>query len=211
MMALYGLLWMMWWFFWMALEGGELTVELYGVTWAPVIAGFRTGGPFAWSRYPLAFGYLEFLWSLGFLVQSTTAVLKVVPIAIVVTLLWLRFVADRRRLRRYGDVYRRYMQHTPLLIPRIRTSAAIMQILRRRRRRQTSGRVDQRLGRSEHAPDEQATGQNHLSRSTAANIPPRRGLQGFAATWASRRNGSMMLPCSHCTEEHHEATMHPGH
>ncbi|MBC7236999.1 MAG: hypothetical protein H5T69_14250 [Chloroflexi bacterium] len=133
--AIYGLFWVVWWFFWVAIEGGDQTIELYNITWAPVTRPFCTDGPFAWCRYPLAFGYLEFLWGLGFLVQSTTAVLKMVPFTVLIMVLYLRFVVDRQRLRRYGEAYRRYLKATPLFIPRIPDRSVIMHIFRRRKRR----------------------------------------------------------------------------
>jgi protein-S-isoprenylcysteine O-methyltransferase Ste14 len=133
--ALYGLFWIVWWFFWTAIEGGSETIDLYNVTWAPVTTDFVTTGPFEWCRYPLAFGYLEFVWGLGFLVQSSTAVLVVIPIAAVVTILYLWFVPERRKLRVYGDSYRRYRKSAALFLPRIPGSATILHILDRRKRR----------------------------------------------------------------------------
>lgn len=135
LMALYGLFWVVWWFFWIAIEGGDRAIELYNVTWAPVTQAFCTEGPFAWCRYPLAFGYLEFLWGLGFLVQSTTAVLKAVPLAALGMVFYLRFVVDRRRLCHHGEAYRNYFRATPLFIPRIPNRAAITHLFRRRKRR----------------------------------------------------------------------------
>lgn len=132
--ALYGLFWIMWWFFWTAIEGGEETIELYGVTWAPTTSVFVGGGPFDWCRYPLAFGYLEFVWGLGFLVQSTTTVLKAVPLAAVATILYLLLIQERRKLREYGQVYQAYRDETPLFIPRIPDRAAVLHIFRRRKR-----------------------------------------------------------------------------
>jgi protein-S-isoprenylcysteine O-methyltransferase Ste14 len=132
--ALYGLFWIVWWWFWIAIEGGQQTIELYNVTWAPVTKGFCTNGPFEWCRHPLAFGYLEFLWGLGFLVQSTTTVLKVVPALTVITLIVLWLVVERRLRRTHGSAYRRYQQQAPLFIPRIPDRAAILHVFRRRRR-----------------------------------------------------------------------------
>ena len=135
LVALYGLFWIAWWFFWTAIEGGEEIITLYGLTWAPVGDGLVRTGPFEWVRYPLAFGYLEFLWGLGWLVQSSTAVLKIVPALAVLTLLYLRFVLDRRREQTLGDRYRHYRRSTPLFIPRIPSSAAILHVFKRRKRR----------------------------------------------------------------------------
>ena len=135
MAALYGLFWITWWFFWVAIEGGEQEIDVYNVRWAPVTSGFATGGPFEWLRYPLVFGYLEFLWGLGFLMQSSTAVVKLVPALAVAAAAFLLIVVEPRRARRYGDSYRRYRKSTPLIIPRIPNRAAMMTLFRRRRRR----------------------------------------------------------------------------
>lgn len=134
-MALYGLFWIAWWFFWSAIEGGEEEFELYGVRWAPVATDFVRDGPFKWLRYPLAFGWLEFLWGLGFLVQSTTVVLKVVPILVVAVVIYLVVVVERRKLRAHGSEYRQYRNVAPLIVPRIPNRAAILNLFRRRRRR----------------------------------------------------------------------------
>ena len=134
-MALYGLFWIVWWFFWSAIEGGEGKMEMYRVRWAPVTTNFVRDGPFEWLRYPLAFGYLEFLWGLGFLVQSTTTVLYVVPAMAIVAIAYLRLVVDRRKVKQHGEAYRRYRKATPLLIPRVPDSAVIMNLFKRRKRR----------------------------------------------------------------------------
>ena len=134
-MALYGLFWITWWFFWSAKEGGEEEFELYGVRWAPLTTDFVRDGPFKWLRYPLAFGWLEFLWGLGFLVQSTTVVLKVVPVLAVVVVIYLLVVVERRKLGAHGLEYRQYRNVAPLIVPRIPSSAAILNLFRRRRRR----------------------------------------------------------------------------
>ncbi len=134
MMALYGLFWIMWWFHWSALEGGRERIRLYTVEWAPLEGGFCRDGPFQWLRYPLAFGYLEFLWGLGFLVQSTTLVLKVFPLLAMAVVVYLLAVAEPRKRRRYGDAYRAYRRETPLVVPRIPPNAAILRAWRRRRR-----------------------------------------------------------------------------
>jgi len=133
--ALYGLFWIFWWFSWIAIDGGEKEIALYNVTWAPVTSDFVTNGPFEWLRYPLAFGYLEFLWGIGFLVRSTTAVIKVIPLMAIATIIYSRFVVDRRKVRKYGEAYRRYQESTPLMLPRIPDRAAILQLFKRRRRR----------------------------------------------------------------------------
>lgn len=134
LVALYGLFWIMWWFFWVAIEGGEEYVELYNVTWAPVTTGFSTEGPFEWCRYPLAFGYWQFLWGIGFLVQSTTIVLKVVPVAVILTIIYLLLVPERRKLAEHGEEYREYRRDTPLFIPRIPSTAKLLHIFNRRKR-----------------------------------------------------------------------------
>ena len=135
MMGLYGLFWIIWWFFWVAIEGGRQRVRLYTVQWAPVEGDFCREGPFQWLRYPLAFGYLEFVWGLGFLVQSTTLVLKAFPILAAAIVVYLLAVAEPRKRRRHGEEYRAYMRETPLILPRIPANAAIMRALRRPRRR----------------------------------------------------------------------------
>jgi protein-S-isoprenylcysteine O-methyltransferase Ste14 len=134
MMALYGLFWIIWWFHWGALEGGRERIRLYTVEWAPVEGDFCREGPFEWLRYPLAFGYLEFLWGLGFLVQSTTLVLKGVPLLAAAVAIYLLAVAEPRKRRRHGPAYRAYCRETPLILPRIPPNAAILRALRRRRR-----------------------------------------------------------------------------
>lgn len=134
MMGLYGLFWIIWWFFWVAIEGGGERVRLYTVQWAPVAGDFCREGPFEWLRHPLAFGYLEFLWGLGFLVQSTTLVLKAFPLLAVAVIIYLLVVVEPRKRRRYGAEYRAYARETPLILPRIPANAAMLRALHRRRR-----------------------------------------------------------------------------
>jgi len=134
-MALYGLFWITWWFFWTTLEGGEQEIALYGVRWAPLTAILTRTGPYEWLRYPLAFGYLEFLWGLAFLVHSTTLAIQVVPVLTVGMILYLRLVEDRKRLRAHEQTFRLYRKKTPLLIPKIPSSAAITRGFKRRKRR----------------------------------------------------------------------------
>ena len=134
LVALYGLFWIAWWFFWTAIEGGGEEIRLYGVTWAPTTGQWVRTGPYRWVRYPLAFGYLEFLWGLGWLVQSSTAVLKVVPALVICALAYLRLVVDRRRLARLGEAYSGYLRKTPLFIPRIPPGSAVLHVFDRRKR-----------------------------------------------------------------------------
>ena len=134
LVALYGIFWIAWWFFWTAIEGGEEAITLYGVTWAPTTGDWVRTGPFRWVRYPLAFGYLEFLWGLGWLVQSSTAVLKVVPALAVCVLAYLRLVVDRSRLTRHGEAYAGYLLKTALFIPRIPPGSAVLHVFDRRSR-----------------------------------------------------------------------------
>ena len=105
--SLYGLVWIGWWFRWVTLRGGEQQVTLYGVTWSPVAGSFSTGGPFRYVRYPLALGYIELLWGLGFLAQSPTVILAVGPLAALAIIVYLRFIVEPRKMRAYGDAYRR--------------------------------------------------------------------------------------------------------
>jgi len=133
--ALYGLFWIVWWFFWTSIEGGSESINLYGVTWAPITDGLVATGPFAWCRYPLAFGYLEFVWGLGFLVQSTTTVLKVVPIAVLVTVVYLRLGPEKRKRAEYGTRYVKYQKSTHLFLPRIPDSSTLMHLFDRRKRK----------------------------------------------------------------------------
>lgn len=133
-MALYGLFWIAWWLFGTIVEGGEQRVTLYGVTWAPLTGMLHRTGPYEWVRYPLAFGSLEFLWGLSFMVHSTTLVIRVVPILAVATWLYLRLVEDRKHLRAHEQTFRLYRKKTPLLIPTIPTRAAVARGFKRRKR-----------------------------------------------------------------------------
>ena len=128
--SIYGLVWIGWWFRWVALQGGEQQITLYGFTWSPFAGGFATGGPFRHVRYPLALGYIELLWGLGFLAQSPTIILGVGPLLAVATVVYLRFVVEPRKLRKYGDAYQRYRKTTFMILPRLPSRTVIPELWR---------------------------------------------------------------------------------
>jgi len=51
----------------------------------------------------------------------------------VATVVYLRFVVEPRKLRQYGDAYRRYQANTYLILPRIASQPGIPWISRRKR------------------------------------------------------------------------------
>lgn len=83
-----------------------------------------TCGPYAWVRHPSVLGKLLFITGLGCLIRSTFFMFVVVPILLIRSLLYNRFVQERECFEKFGEDYLRYCKNVPMMIPSLRLGKA---------------------------------------------------------------------------------------
>lgn len=80
---------------------------------------FVTSGPFAYARHPVYFSMILELLGIGLIVNAWITL--AVVFAIFAPTLFARVrIEERALLAQFGDAYKKYMQRTPAIIPRIR-------------------------------------------------------------------------------------------
>ena len=79
---------------------------------------FVTGGPFAHARHPVYFSMILELLGIGLMVNAWIT-LAIVFAIFTPTLIARVRIEERALLGQFGDAYKKYMQHTPAIIPRI--------------------------------------------------------------------------------------------
>ena len=80
---------------------------------------FVTSGPFAYARHPVYFSMILELLGIGLIVNAWITL--AIVFAIFTPTLFARVrIEERALLAQFGDAYKKYMQRTPAIIPRIR-------------------------------------------------------------------------------------------
>ena len=80
---------------------------------------FVTSGPFAYARHPVYFSMILELLGIGLIVNAWITL--AIVFAIFTPTLFARVrIEERALLAQFGDAYKKYMERTPAIIPRIR-------------------------------------------------------------------------------------------
>lgn len=76
-----------------------------------------TSGVYAQTRNPMLFGYLLSIISLG-LLRNSISIAFIIPIFFTILwTIWLKFKEEPELEKRFGEIYKKYKENTPFLIP----------------------------------------------------------------------------------------------
>jgi len=94
-----------------------------GLPWGDAVEAAQstqliTTGLYAYTRNPMALGYLLMIDGLGWLFQSLGTAIIVPLLLFLLIFVWLKVREEPALERRFGQAYREYKERTPLLIPR---------------------------------------------------------------------------------------------
>jgi protein-S-isoprenylcysteine O-methyltransferase Ste14 len=79
-----------------------------------------TTGPYRFARNPMLTGVFLFLFGIGFAIGSLSLVVVFTPLFILANIWELKHIEEPELVRRLGDDYVAYRQHTPMFIPRLK-------------------------------------------------------------------------------------------
>lgn len=109
--------WIVWSFVFLVRRGRGHPNEILGRELAPPTQTLVTGGPYRFTRNPMAYGLIVFYFgALAFLRNSIT-LLAFLPLACAFEVWYHRAFEEPGLLRRFGVDYARYREEVPLLLP----------------------------------------------------------------------------------------------
>lgn len=113
----WGLWWMAWSWWCLAIVGKGHPTEAFGVEITPVTRQLVSAGPYAYTRNPMVFGYFCVLMGIAVACGSLGMAMA---IAVVGAVGWINIIyfEEPRLERRFGDAYREYKRRVPRLRPR---------------------------------------------------------------------------------------------
>lgn len=79
-----------------------------------------TVGPYAIVRHPSVLGKLLGVLSVGFLFRATGFLIFIVPLLLVISLFYNKFIQERGCIERFGQEYKEYKNKVPMIIPKIK-------------------------------------------------------------------------------------------
>jgi len=112
----WGLFWMAWSWWYLFSRGRGHPAEAFGVEITPVTQQLVTGGPYAYTRNPMVFGYLFVLLVIAYL-SGSLGMLAAVALMAVIGWANIRFFEEPHLERRFGEAYREYRQRVPRFLP----------------------------------------------------------------------------------------------
>lgn len=112
----WGLFWMAWSWWYLFSRGRGHPTEAFGVEITPVTRQLVTGGPYAYTRNPMVFGYLFVLLAIAYLFGSLG---MLAAVAVLGAIGWvnIRFFEEPHLERRFGEKYREYKRRVPRFLP----------------------------------------------------------------------------------------------
>lgn len=110
------LFWILWAYSYLIWVGSGSPVEAFGVALEPTL-NLVTGGPYAYARNPMVFGFLFVLLGVGFLANSVVGI-GLVPIVGLLAAGYLRLFEEKELVRRFGTTYEHYRDNVPMIVPR---------------------------------------------------------------------------------------------
>ena len=95
-------------------KGGP--ADVFGVHISPRSRHLVTGGPYRYTRNPMAFGALSFYLALAVFFNSAICLVLVAVVSVGASV-YLKTVEEKRLLRDFGDAYERYRKTVSVLFP----------------------------------------------------------------------------------------------
>ena len=93
--------------------------EAFGYPLLPPTQKIVIDGPYAYTRHPMALGFLLNLLGLLFLARSLSALVLFYPLICVLANLYLKKIEEPHLIRRFGQEYLDYRSRVSFLIPRV--------------------------------------------------------------------------------------------
>lgn len=109
----------MYWFYFIV---GALRVNKTALRGVQAVTKLTTSGMYGVVRHPMYSAHIILAWGLFLSYPSTRVFLSALWLSAVL-LSWIQ-LEERALMQKFGDEYRMYRQHVPMLIPRLRKSAA---------------------------------------------------------------------------------------
>lgn len=86
---------------------------------APPATNLLVEGPYRVVRHPSIYGKFLGALSVGFIMQTPSFMIFVLPLMLAGSLLEKKFFMEKRELQYWGERYQRYQQQVPFFIPRL--------------------------------------------------------------------------------------------
>ena len=109
--------WIAWSFFFLVRHGRGHPNEILGRELAPPTRELVTGGPYRFTRNPMAYGLIVFYFGALAFFRNSITVLALLPPACAFEIWYHRTCEEPGLLRRFGAEYARYREEVPLLLP----------------------------------------------------------------------------------------------
>jgi protein-S-isoprenylcysteine O-methyltransferase Ste14 len=112
----WGLFWMIWSWWYLFSRGRGHPTEAFGIEITPVTRQLVIGGPYAYTRNPMVFGYLFVLLAIAYLFGSLG---MLVAVAVLAAIGWIniRFFEEPHLEKRFGEAYTEYQRQVPRFLP----------------------------------------------------------------------------------------------
>ena len=110
-------LWIAWSFVFLVRRGRGHPNEILGRELAPSTRKLVTGGPYRYTRNPMAYGLIIFYFAALAFLRNSISILAMLPLACAFEVWYHRACEEPGLLRRFGADYARYRDEVPLLLP----------------------------------------------------------------------------------------------
>jgi len=112
----WGLTWMVWSWWYLLRRGQGHPTEAFGVEVTPVTQQLVTGGPYAYTRNPMVFGYVFVMLAIAAL-NGSAGMLAAIVLLSVIGWVNIVFFEERRLERRFGEPYLDYKRRVSRFLP----------------------------------------------------------------------------------------------
>jgi protein-S-isoprenylcysteine O-methyltransferase Ste14 len=93
--------------------------EAFGYPLLPPTQKIVIDGPFAYTRNPMALGFLLNLLGILFIARSLSALMLLYPLLFALAILYLKKIEEPHLIRRFGQEYLEYRSRVSFLVPRV--------------------------------------------------------------------------------------------